>query len=66
MSLTSEAIVLSQPGGPGQLVLETVHVPDPGPGQIRLRQSVAGVNFHDIYVRSGAYQTAFPALKPWA
>lgn len=57
MSLTSEAIVLSQPGGPGQLVLETVHVADPGPGQIRLRQSVAGVNFHDIYVRSGAYQT---------
>lgn len=57
MSLTSQAIVLSQPGGPGQLVLETVTIADPGPGQILLRQTVVGVNFHDIYVRSGAYQT---------
>lgn len=57
MAFTSEAIVLRQPGGPEVLVLETVTVPAPGPGQILIRQSAASVNFHDIYVRSGAYKT---------
>jgi NADPH:quinone reductase len=57
MAFTSEAIVLRQPGGPEALVLETVTVPAPGPGQILIRQSAASVNFHDIYVRSGAYKT---------
>ncbi|EGD60224.1 Alcohol dehydrogenase zinc-binding domain protein [Novosphingobium nitrogenifigens DSM 19370] len=57
MSFASEAIVLRQPGGPEALVLESVTVPAPGPGQILVRQSAASVNFHDIYVRSGAYQT---------
>ena len=53
----SEAIVLRQPGGPETLVLESIEVDAPGPGQIRIRQSAASVNFHDIYVRSGAYKT---------
>ncbi|KUR77329.1 quinone oxidoreductase [Novosphingobium sp. Fuku2-ISO-50] len=57
MAFTSEAIVLRQPGGPEALVLETVTVPAPSPGQILIRQSAASVNFHDIYVRSGAYKT---------
>ncbi len=53
----SEAIVLRQPGGPEALVLEAITVDPPGPGQLLIRQSAASVNFHDIYVRSGAYQT---------
>ena len=53
----SEAIVLHQPGGPDALVLEAISVPDPGPGQLLIRQSAASVNFHDVYVRSGAYRT---------
>jgi len=36
---------------------ETVTVGEPGPGQVRLKQTAIGVNFHDIYVRSGLYQT---------
>lgn len=55
--ISSEAIVLRQPGGPEALVLESVEVEHPGPGQLLIRQHAASVNFHDIYVRSGAYQT---------
>lgn len=36
---------------------ELIDVGRPGAGQVRLRQSIIGVNFHDIYVRSGLYQT---------
>lgn len=57
MSTTDEAIVLRAPGGPEALVLESVVVPAPGPGELLIRQSAAAVNFHDVYVRSGAYRT---------
>ena len=57
MSFASEAIVLRVPGGPEALVLEPIAVEPPGPGQLLIRQSAASVNFHDVYVRSGAYQT---------
>jgi len=57
MTIASEAIVLRQQGGPETLVLEPIEVEEPGPGQLLIRQSAASVNFHDIYVRSGAYQT---------
>ena len=57
MTIASEAVMLRQPGGAEALVLEPVRVAAPGPGQILVRQSAASVNFHDIYVRSGAYKT---------
>lgn len=53
----AEAIVLHNPGGPHVLKIETVEVGPPGPGEIRVRQTAIGVNFHDVYVRSGLYQT---------
>lgn len=54
---TAGAIVLRAPGGPEQLRFESVSIGDPGPGEIRLRQTAIGVNFHDVYVRTGAYRT---------
>jgi len=45
------------PGGPEVLELKNIDVGTPGPGQVRLRQTAVGVNFHDIYVRSGLYKT---------
>lgn len=57
MSGTTQAIVFSAPGGPEALILQDVPLADPGPGQLLIEQAVAGVNFHDTYVRSGAYQT---------
>ena len=48
-------------GGPEVLQWEEVHVGDPGPGQARVRQHAAGVNFIDIYHRTGLYkQPSFP------
>ena len=49
------AIAITSPGGPE--VLKAVDLPavEPGPGQARIRQSISGVNFVDIYVRSGLY-----------
>ncbi len=52
-----QAIVIHAAGGPEVLRCEPVTVGAPGPGQVRLRQSFVGVNFHDCYVRSGAYTT---------
>ncbi|MDE0810734.1 MAG: quinone oxidoreductase [Alphaproteobacteria bacterium] len=53
----AKAIVLRETGGPEVLRLEDVDVGAPAPGEVRLRQTAIGVNFHDCYVRSGLYQT---------
>lgn len=52
-----EAIVLRETGGPDVLRLENIDVGAPGAGEVRLRQTAIGVNFHDCYVRSGLYKT---------
>lgn len=51
------AIVLREAGGPEVLESGHVTVGEPGSGQVRLRQTAIGVNFHDCYVRSGLYAT---------
>lgn len=51
------AIVIREPGGPQVLKSERITVGAPGKGQVRLRQTAIGVNFHDCYVRSGSYKT---------
>ncbi len=51
------AIMLRKPGGPEVLRAETVAVGAPGVGELRIRQTAIGVNFHDVYVRSGLYRT---------
>lgn len=51
------AILLSEYGGPQALKIEHVDVAAPGPGELRIRQTAIGVNFHDVYVRSGLYKT---------
>jgi NADPH2:quinone reductase len=47
-------------GGPEVMRLEEVAVGDPGPGQVRLRQVAAGLNFADTYFRSGLYPVPLP------
>ncbi|MDN5843914.1 MAG: quinone oxidoreductase [Alcaligenaceae bacterium] len=57
------AIVLHQPGPAENLVFEPVATPTLSPDDIRIRHTAVGVNFHDIYVRSGLYQTlALPGI----
>jgi NADPH2:quinone reductase len=56
----SKAIRIHRNGGPEVLTLEEVEVGDPGPGQLRLRQSFIGINFIDTYQRSGLYKVPVP------
>jgi NADPH2:quinone reductase len=59
----AQAIVLRTYGGPEELRLEEIEVGAPGQGEVRLRQTVLGINFHDAYVRSGLYRTlALPGI----
>ncbi|MCC2597127.1 quinone oxidoreductase [Pusillimonas sp. MFBS29] len=51
------AIVLREAGRPEQLNLESINVPEPSPGEVQVRHEAIGVNFHDVYVRSGLYKT---------
>lgn len=53
----AEAIVIERHGGPDVLQLRQVDTGAPGPGQVRVRHTRIGVNFHDVYVRSGQYRT---------
>ncbi len=52
----THAIRIHEQGGPEVLRWEEVEVGDPGPGEVRLRQTAVGLNFLDIYHRSGAYK----------
>jgi NADPH:quinone reductase len=49
------AVRVHKVGGPEALVYEDVAVPAPGPGQVRVKQHAIGVNFVDVYFRSGHY-----------
>jgi len=51
------AIMLREPGGPEALRLEEIPVGNPARNELRIRHEAIGVNFHDIYVRSGLYST---------
>jgi NADPH2:quinone reductase len=49
------AIRVQQTGGPDVLTYVEVDVPDPGPGEVRIRHHACGVNFIDVYYRTGLY-----------
>ncbi len=53
-------IVVHEYGGPEVLKLEQAPTPEPGPGQALIKVAAAGVNFVDIYQRSGMYQVPLP------
>lgn len=54
------AIRIHETGGPEVLKWEEVDVGDPGPGEIRLRQDAAGLNYIDVYHRTGLYPQPLP------
>ncbi len=59
----ARAIRIHEHGGPEKLKFEDVDVGDPGPGEVRLRQRAAGINFIDTYQRSGLYKLpSLPAV----
>lgn len=57
---TSRTIQITQYGGPEVLKLVELPVGEPGPGQIRIRHEACGLNFIDVYQRTGLYQNPLP------
>ncbi len=59
-SFTSRAVRIDQHGGPEELKIVEVSVGEPGPGQVRIRHKAVGLNFIDVYQRSGLYPFPMP------
>ena len=56
------AIQVHQTGGPEVLRWDAVEVGEPGAGEVRIRQEAAGVNFIDVYHRTGLYPQPLPFI----
>ena len=57
----THAFRLHQTGGPDVLRWDAVSVGDPGPGEIRVRHSFVGLNYIDVYHRTGLYPVTLPS-----
>ncbi|AEB86058.1 quinone oxidoreductase [Alicycliphilus denitrificans] len=55
------AVQIRQHGGPEELQIVDVQVGDPGPGEVRIRHHAVGLNFIDVYHRTGLYPLSMPA-----
>lgn len=54
------AVQIDRPGGPGEMKLVDVPVGEPGRGQVRMRHEAIGLNYIDVYQRSGLYPLPMP------
>ena len=57
-----KAIRVNEHGGPEVLSYEDVPDPEPGPGEARVRLAASGVNFIDVYQRTGVYPMDLPFI----
>ena len=57
-----KAIRVHQPGGPDALVMEDVDLPAPTADEVQIRHAAIGVNFIDVYRRTGAYPAEYPFI----
>jgi NADPH2:quinone reductase len=57
-----KAIRIHQPGGPEVLRVDDVSLPKPSPGDVRVRQTAVGINYIDVYHRSGQYPLPLPTV----
>jgi NADPH2:quinone reductase len=56
----SKAVQIDRTGGPEEMKIVDVQVGEPGPGEIRIRHHAVGLNYIDVYQRSGLYALAMP------
>lgn len=56
----THAIIVEQTGGPEVLRWQKVDLPQPGPGQALIRHTAIGLNFIDVYFRTGLYPAPLP------
>ncbi|MGB0720775.1 MAG: quinone oxidoreductase family protein [Gammaproteobacteria bacterium] len=59
-----QAIRVHQHGGPDSMLWESVELADPGPGEIRVRHHAVGLNYIDVYHRTGLYPTPDAPFSP--
>lgn len=59
-----KAIQVHSVGGPNQMVYEDVTLPPPGPGEVRIRHKAIGLNYIDVYFRTGAYPAPAAPFTP--
>lgn len=55
-----KAIRIEQTGGPEMLTVTDIPAPIPAPGEVLIRQHAIGINFIDVYLRTGMYARALP------
>ena len=60
MPAMTRALQIRQFGGPEAMQLVELEVGEPGPGEVRIRHHAVGVNFIDIYQRTGLYANPLP------
>jgi NADPH:quinone reductase len=60
LAIDATTVVVTRHGGPEVLEINRTRVPVPGPGEVRIRQTAIGVNFIDVYTRTGS----FALIKP--
>ena len=58
----TKAIRIHAHGGPEVMRWEDVPLPDPGPGEVLVRHEAIGLNYIDVYFRTGLYKTPLPAI----
>ena len=56
----SKAVIIEKNGGPEEMKIVDVEVGEPGAGEIRIRHKAIGLNFIDVYQRSGLYTLPMP------
>jgi NADPH:quinone reductase len=56
----ARTVVIERPGGPEEMKVVERPVGDPGPGEIRIRHAACGLNYIDVYQRSGLYKLEMP------
>jgi NADPH2:quinone reductase len=60
MTQTSKTVQIERNGGPEEMRLVELQVGEPGPGEVRIRHRACGLNFIDVYQRSGVYKLPMP------
>ncbi len=60
MNDTARTVVIERTGGPEVLQLVDLPLGEPGPGEVRIRHKACGLNFIDVYQRSGLYPLDLP------
>lgn len=58
---TAKTVIIEAVGGPEVMKIVDREIGTPGPGQVRIRHKACGLNFTDVYQRTGLYTLSLPS-----